>query len=77
MIISSTTAVQLPDSFGFVIADNKYWHMAQAAFDERKGETEESVVKAIEASGFKLKRTEMTGTNFYFSRLLEAVRVDA
>jgi magnesium-protoporphyrin O-methyltransferase len=36
--------------------------------------TEESVVKAIEASGFKLKRTEMTGTNFYFSRLLEAVR---
>ena len=35
---------------------------------------EEAVVKAIEAAGFKLKRTEMTGTNFYFSRLLEAVR---
>ena len=31
----------------------------------------------MQASGFKLERTEMTGTNFYFSRLLEAVRVDA
>ena len=31
----------------------------------------------VQASGFKLERTEMTGTNFYFSRLLEAVRVDA
>ena len=27
-----------------------------------------------QASGFKISRTEMTGTNFYFSRLLEAVR---
>jgi len=35
---------------------------------------EEAVVDAIEASGFKLTRTEMTGTNFYFSRLLEAER---
>ena len=55
VIISSTTAVQLPDSFGFVIADNKYWHMAQAAFDERKGETEESVVKG---ASVVLKRIE-------------------
>jgi len=36
--------------------------------------TEEAVVAALKASGFKLARTEMTGTNFYFSRLLEAVR---
>ena len=32
---------------------------------------------SMPASGFKLERTEMTGTNFYFSRLLEAVRVEA
>merc|ERR1719223_2162162 len=38
---------------------------------------EEAVVSALQAAGFKLSRTEMTGTNFYFSRLLEAVRVDA
>lgn len=36
--------------------------------------TEEAVVSALLASGFKLARTEMTGTNFYFSRLIEAVR---
>jgi len=36
--------------------------------------SEEAVVAAIQKSGFKLARTEMTGTNFYFSRLLEAVR---
>lgn len=36
--------------------------------------TEEAVVKALEQAGFKPKRTEMTGTNFYFSRLIEAVR---
>ena len=36
--------------------------------------SEEAVVNAIEASGFKLSRTEMTGTNFYFSRLLEATK---
>jgi len=35
---------------------------------------EEKVVTALEGAGFKLARTEMTGTNFYFSRLLEAVR---
>ncbi|KAG8458674.1 hypothetical protein KFE25_008471 [Diacronema lutheri] len=35
---------------------------------------EDEVVKALEASGFTIQRTEMTGTNFYFSRLLEAVR---
>ena len=36
--------------------------------------SEESVVDAIEAAGFDVTRTEMTGTNFYFSRLLEAVK---
>jgi len=35
---------------------------------------EEDVVAALDEAGFKLARTEMTGTNFYFSRLLEAVR---
>ena len=35
---------------------------------------EEAVVAALKAAGFKLARTEMTGTNFYFSRLLEAER---
>jgi len=35
---------------------------------------EAAVVAALEKSGFKLTRTEMTGTNFYFSRLLEATR---
>lgn len=36
--------------------------------------SEEAVVNAIRDSGFKIQRTEMTGTNFYFSRLLEAVK---
>lgn len=36
--------------------------------------TEEAVRTALEAAGFKVKRTEMTSTNFYFSRMLEAVR---
>merc|ERR1719217_771153 len=36
--------------------------------------SEEAVVAALTKSGFKLERTEMTGTNFYFSRLLEATR---
>lgn len=36
---------------------------------------EAAVVKALEAAGFKVQRNDMTGTNFYFSRLLEAVRV--
>merc|ERR1711988_80892 len=36
--------------------------------------SEEAVVAALNKSGFKLERTEMTGTNFYFSRLLEAVK---
>jgi len=34
--------------------------------------TEEAVVAALNQAGFELARTEMTGTNFYFSRLLEA-----
>lgn len=36
--------------------------------------TEEDVRKALKAAGFTVRRTEMTATNFYFSRLLEAVR---
>mmetsp|Transcript_12268 Transcript_12268/g.31696 ORF Transcript_12268/g.31696 Transcript_12268/m.31696 type:complete len:269 (-) Transcript_12268:108-914(-) len=35
---------------------------------------EEDVVAALKKRGFKIQRTEMTATNFYFSRLLEAVR---
>ena len=35
---------------------------------------EADVVKALKLAGFKIKRTDMTSTNFYFSRLLEAVR---
>lgn len=35
---------------------------------------EADVRKALKAAGFTVKRTEMTSTNFYFSRLLEAVR---
>jgi magnesium-protoporphyrin O-methyltransferase len=34
--------------------------------------TEESVREALTKAGFQVKRTEMTGTSFYFSRLLEA-----
>lgn len=37
---------------------------------------EESVVReALAKAGFEVAREEMTGTNFYFSRLLEAKRV--
>mmetsp|Transcript_10106 Transcript_10106/g.21093 ORF Transcript_10106/g.21093 Transcript_10106/m.21093 type:complete len:259 (+) Transcript_10106:109-885(+) len=37
---------------------------------------EEAVVRnALSKAGFKVAREEMTGTNFYFSRLLEAKRV--
>jgi magnesium-protoporphyrin O-methyltransferase len=37
---------------------------------------EEKVVRdALEKAGFQVAREEMTGTNFYFSRLLEAKRV--
>ena len=36
--------------------------------------TEESVLAALKSCGFKPVRTEMTGTSFYFSRLIEAVR---
>jgi magnesium-protoporphyrin O-methyltransferase len=35
---------------------------------------EEDVVKALKMAGFAIKRKEMTSTNFYYSRLLEAVR---
>ena len=37
--------------------------------------TEEDVRKALKAAGFEVRRTEMTATSFYFSRLIEAVRV--
>lgn len=36
--------------------------------------TEEAVRKALSDAGFEVKRTEMTATNFYFSRMLEAVK---
>lgn len=36
---------------------------------------EEVVRKALKEAGFEVAREEMTGTNFYFSRLLEAKRV--
>lgn len=35
---------------------------------------EEDIVKALEQSGFKVNRTEFTGTRFYFSKLIEAVK---
>lgn len=35
---------------------------------------EEDVRKALEACGMTVKRTEFTGTRFYFSRLIEAVK---
>jgi magnesium-protoporphyrin O-methyltransferase len=36
---------------------------------------EEAVRAALTKAGFEVKREEMTATNFYFSRLLEAKRV--
>merc|ERR1712151_650236 len=36
---------------------------------------EEVVIDALKSAGFAIERTEMTGTNFYFSRLLEARRL--
>ncbi|CAE8709678.1 unnamed protein product, partial [Polarella glacialis] len=38
---------------------------------------EELVEKALEEAGYKVTRREMTGTKFYFSRLLEAVPMKA
>ena len=35
---------------------------------------EEVVVEELRKQGFKIKRKEFTGTNFYFSTLFEAVR---
>ncbi|MBD2083339.1 magnesium protoporphyrin IX methyltransferase [Leptolyngbya sp. FACHB-17] len=35
---------------------------------------EADIVKVLESCGFKVKRTAMTSTKFYFSRMLEAVR---
>jgi len=37
---------------------------------------EESLIRgALTRAGFKVSREEMTATNFYFSRLLEARRI--
>lgn len=36
--------------------------------------TEDAVRNALAGAGFTVKRTEMTATNFYFSRMLEAIR---
>lgn len=35
---------------------------------------EEDIIKILKDNGFQIKRTAMTSTNFYYSRLLEAVR---
>lgn len=35
---------------------------------------EEDIINAIEACGMKVKRTAFTGTRFYFSKLIEAVK---
>ena len=35
---------------------------------------EDDVRQALKNAGFSVKRTEMTSTNFYYSRLLEATR---
>ncbi|KAG5176380.1 magnesium-protoporphyrin IX methyltransferase, putative chloroplast precursor [Tribonema minus] len=35
---------------------------------------EEAVIAALKSAGFEVQRTQFTGTNFYFSRLLEATR---
>lgn len=36
---------------------------------------EEDVEAALQRAGFRVVKREMTATSFYFSRLLEAVRV--
>lgn len=36
---------------------------------------EEDVEAALEKAGFKVVKKEMTATQFYFSRLFEAVKV--
>jgi len=35
---------------------------------------EEDIVRILQNNGFQIKRTDMTSTSFYYSRLLEAVR---
>jgi magnesium-protoporphyrin O-methyltransferase len=35
---------------------------------------EADIIKILENNGFSIKRTDMTSTRFYFSRILEAVR---
>lgn len=37
--------------------------------------SEEDVERSLLKAGFKIVNREMTATNFYFSRLLEAVRL--
>eukprot|EP01031_Cornospumella_fuschlensis_P035668 gene35668-43260_t len=36
--------------------------------------SEDEVVRCLEMAGFRVRRSDMTATSFYFSRLLEAVR---
>mmetsp|Transcript_84847 Transcript_84847/g.164542 ORF Transcript_84847/g.164542 Transcript_84847/m.164542 type:complete len:83 (-) Transcript_84847:34-282(-) len=36
---------------------------------------EESVREALASAGFKVKRSTLTATNFYFSTLFEAVKI--
>jgi magnesium-protoporphyrin O-methyltransferase len=35
---------------------------------------EEDIINILQNNGFKIKRTGMTSTNFYYSRILEAIR---
>lgn len=35
---------------------------------------EEDIIKILQNNGFEIKRTGMTSTNFYYSRILEAIR---
>ena len=35
---------------------------------------EADIIKILENNGFKIKRTGMTSTSFYYSRILEAAR---
>ena len=59
------------------VACTRHLRVSSAATDPHPPTHARTHPPPVQASGFKLERTEMTGTNFYFSRLLEAVRVEA
>jgi len=69
----------------FSFAPKTWWFVALKKFGElfpgpskttRAYLHEEDVVrKALTDAGFKVSREEFTGTNFYFSKLLEATKV--